>query len=426
MNTANYSDLLPYFCGGSNLDAIKTASALNQTDKSWFKSTSKDLFWENLLKRIGEKTGSKDKNHELVKYRFYVLTHWMRNTPIMTHDLVNARSFINHPCSVKSQLCLISIAAKMYIYSPLNDQKNPPPFDGSSIFTTESKKLSTCTAYSDEYLIINKDNSNALIYKNKKLLTTFQFNGLILQLEILHDHLFVRGTSQNGHVLSIIDLKDLKITTQEIAIPIQLSPLVITKAFFGESHIVITCIDNFNTSLIAASYKDLLNEPSQKSPWMELTLTDKFLLFEKNDRFIGVKFTKNRALDIGEITCSNDHLNYQLIESGITILQSSFGFYSSMHCIQERIFAAYNDQETNYICTYDIQSKKMTHHKLPDGPGFFTTVTIPTFIATSPLKVYYLTFPFENGAYNLQKISIFGFDYESQSHLSQGNSGRPK
>ena len=400
MNSSYFTDLLPSFCasGSSNkskLQAVQTACALQQTDKSLYASIVKDSFWKRLS--IGG-------NYEMAKHQFQVLSKWVKNDPSLTHELVNAISIINHPYPCHSKLKVISIASKIHLYPLLH--KNKKPSDFNSIFTPESKKFFTCVAHSEDFLVINKDDSKVKIYKNKKHLSTFEFEGIIQQMEIRNDCLYILGFTQNGPILTLLNLNSSICKT--LKIPLEW----VTNACFGQSHVVITNLDSNTTTLLTASYKDLLNF-SNDCLWLEKTMRGQITLFENGNRFTCLNFKKYHAFDIGELTCSNGDLDYQMIEPGITILQSSFGVYLRIDCIQGRIFASYNEFETNQICTYDIESKKMSHYKLPDGPGFYTLLPLPSFIATTPLKIHYLSFPFENDAYNIQKISIFSLDYSA-------------
>lgn len=411
MNTPIFTDLLPYFCctGRTYIDklqAIQVTSTLQQTDKSLYATISKDSFWSDLLLLLGEEAASNSGNYKLVKYKFKIIHDWMTNTPKLTHTIENAMSLINHPLHSGPKLKVISLSSKIYAHTLLQKRKNRRPRDFTPIFTANNRKFYTCVAQSNDYLAINKDDSNVQIFKNKKSLLTTPFNGIIQQIEIREDYLYIRGINQNGHVLNILNL-NLESTPQEISIPHQL----ISNAWFGQSHIVIAFVEGNTTFLVAASYKDL--RLMQNNPWMELAIDGSLTLFENKDRFTCIIFGKHQKLGIGELSISNGCLNYQVIEKGITILQSSSGVYLKIDCIQGRIFTAYNEYETNRICTYDIETKQMSHFKLSDGPGFHAFLPLPSFVATTSLRIYYLTFPFENGNYNPQKISIYELDYES-------------
>lgn len=381
--------------------------------------TSKNSFWRDLQICIGQEnlliyTRDKCDDYSLIKRQFKVLKDWIKNNPYMTHEVVSVSSDINHPIPYQSKLKVISLSSEIRIHTPLEGE--PDEYLELPEFETESRKFYSCVAHWKNYIAINKDDSNIHIYKNKEYLSKVTFEGLILQIEIRNDYLYIRGVNQNGHHLTIFNLNFLGSPPKEVFVPLELTPSSMTNAYFGQTHIILTNTEGSNTTLIATSYEDLLNF-SEDPIWGKRIETGHLILFEDSDRFICIKVKSNQNFSIAEMTCSKGELSYQVLEEEISIFQSPYSIYHRFDYIQGRIFIAYNDNGFSRVGTYDIETKKLSRMDLPDGPGFYTILPLPCFIASTPLKIYYLTFPFENGYYNIQKISIFGFKYDSPAHF---------
>ncbi len=400
-------ELLPRYCHSeSTMRSIRMACAINRTSKDLYESTSKEDFWRDLALLIG-KGFSKEVNssyYEFIKH----LKCWAQNSPQPSHEVIQAYATFNHPIIENSQLKIVSIGSKIHVDPLLRKRSNRRQPDVTPIFTTESKKIFTCVANSGEFLAVNRDDSTVRIYENHKPHFSYSFKGVIYQLEIQNDYLYVVGLIENVYSLNIVNL--VKKTVKDVLIP-QL-PYVANNTWFSTSHLVISSTNGHTTTLLAASYEDLLN--NSEDSFVMSSINGQVSLFANGEQFIALVFKTYHSFEVGELTCPK---NYQVIDSKLTILQSPNGLYQAIRCIQRRIFITYNESAANWMCTYDLETKKMSHIKLTDGPSLIPFLPLPYFISTTLLKVYYLTYPYENNEYNFQKISIFELDYGSPKEI---------
>ncbi|MBA2369056.1 MAG: hypothetical protein H0V82_08555 [Candidatus Protochlamydia sp.] len=425
------TDILPLFCWPNSepskrievLGTIRTAVNFGRVCLQMNQTISGEIFWQNLANRISNTTQffftdvipqTESPWKDFIRQQFILNFDWVTNRPSFRKEELVSRGMWAFPIQCQSEIQYISFDDRhpLQLYSAKQNAISYP------LVLPKTEKLEIQKPYwsiarNNNFIAVNGGGTaEVFIFSGSdyNYLSTFKFEGNVIQLEIHNDELYVVGNNK----LVISKLSIVNGDQNEIFIPFEIKDPWNFQLCFGENYFLLKNGDDF----IAASYKDIKEfvcTTENPFPWKRELSSNSKQFFSEGNHFIGASYHEDeRTFSIIKVQIEDELISMQLIAEKITINtgQSNFNelFYSN-----GRLFITYYEKGCKKMAYFDVETNSidLIDFELPENIGGM--ICSPRmFICTTALKIHYLC-PIFSDLTGKQGHFILTLDFEKNN-----------
>lgn len=251
-----------------------------------------------------------------------------------------------------------------------------------------------CAASSKDYIALTGDNRSVRILSRaiNRTVLQYPFPGIVIHLGVHEHHLYILGAAEMCQKLVIINLDDLAALPREIDLPIYSGTSTFQEDLFcfGKTHLICLEIVDNKTTLFTASYENLLSSPSVK--WLTHTVMQCLRLFEHGSDFVCIAEEDLKTFSIQKVQISDESITFYPLVTEISEFKYEDFEKNCFYYTQGRLFIHYKDNFKTIMGTYDIETENVKFYELGEGVAVASFFPLPKFIATTSLKVHFLTY----------------------------------